>query len=54
VVLRNAEVYQRLYAGVPDLDGVEAPAHKTTVQKKSIVKKRAAKTPVRRTTVRKR
>jgi soluble lytic murein transglycosylase len=54
VVLRNAEVYQRLYEGLPALDGAEAPVHKTTVRKKSVVKKPAAKKPAGGTTRRKR
>jgi soluble lytic murein transglycosylase len=54
VVLRNAEVYQRLYAGVPALDGEAAPVHKTTVREKSVAKKPASKKPAQKTTAPKR
>jgi soluble lytic murein transglycosylase len=54
VVLRNADVYERLYAGLPAIDGAEKPAAVTTVRKKPVVKKPAKKAAVRRRTQRKR
>lgn len=46
IVLRNADVYERLYAGFSDLDDADPPVHKTTAAKKRVVKKSAAKKSV--------